>query len=165
MILSPLLRIHPDHPGCRAPAILVKSDLTLDLSRAPDRSVLSSLCAQENIFAPYTASQIRGILKGRARQAACPGVVTPAILDLITDRTTAILSADLRVSIGLLQRSIPGAERAAHTAVTEEDVAAAYGDASITYLRGLVSSLISRERALLPVIATMREEGRMIGRS
>ncbi len=160
-ILSSLLRIYLDYPGCRVSVILVESDLSLDLSRALDRSVTSSLCAQEVFFAPYTATQIRGILKERARQAVYPGVVAPVILDLITDRTTAILPVDLRVGLDLLKRSILRAERAAHPAVTEEDVAAAYGDARVTYLRGLVSGLTGKERALLSLIAEMEEEARV----
>ncbi len=161
-ILSSLLRLYLDHPGCRASVILVESDLTLDISRALDRSVASSLCVQEVFFAPYTANQIRGILRERSRQATYPGVVSPEILDQITDlimdRTTAAEPVDLRVGIDLLKRSILRAERAAHTTVTEDDVAAAYGDARTTHLRGLVSTLTGKERLLLSVIATMTEE-------
>ncbi|KUL01197.1 MAG: Orc1/cdc6 family replication initiation protein [Methanomicrobiales archaeon 53_19] len=160
-ILSSLLRIYLDYPGCRVSVILVESDLSLDLSRALDRSVTSSLCAQEVFFAPYTATQIRGILKERARQAVYPGVIAPGVLNLITDRTTGTLPVDLRVGLDLLKRSILRAERAAHTSVTEEDVAAAYGDARVTYLRGLVSGLTGKERALLSLIAEMEEGARI----
>ncbi len=160
-ILSSLLRIHLDYPGCRVSVILVESDLALDISRRLDPSVLSSLCSEEVFFPPYTANQIRGILRERARQAAYPGVISPEILDLITHRTKSTEPGDLRVGIDLLKRSILRAERAAHTTVTEEDVAAAYGDARLTHLRGLVSVLTEKERTLLSVIAGMVEEGEM----
>ncbi|KUL02260.1 MAG: Orc1/cdc6 family replication initiation protein, partial [Methanomicrobiales archaeon 53_19] len=160
-ILSSLLRIYLDYPGCRSSVILVESNPALDLSRALDRSVTSSLCAQEVFFAPYTANQIRGILKERARQAVYPGVIAPGILDLITERTTGTVPVDIRVGIDLLKGSILRAERAAHTTVTAEDVAAAYGDARVAYLRGLVSGLTGKERALLSLIAEMNEEARV----
>ncbi|MDG6249753.1 AAA family ATPase [Methanocalculus sp.] len=163
-ILSSLLRIHLDYPGCRVSVILVESDLALDISRRLDPSVISSLCSEEVFFPPYTANQIRGILRERARQAAYPGAISPEILDLITHRTKSTEPGDLRVGIDLLKRSILRAERAAHTTVTEEDVAAAYGDARLTHLRGLVSVLTEKERTLLSVIAGMVEESEMAAR-
>ncbi len=163
-ILSSLLRIHLDYPGCRVSVILVESDLALDISRRLDRSVFSSLCSEEVFFPPYTANQIRGILRERARQAAYPGAISPEILDLITHRTKSTEPGDLRVGIDLLKRSILRAERAAHTTVTEEDVAAAYGDARLTHLRGLVSVLTEKERTLLSVIARMVEESEIAAR-
>ena len=92
-ILSSLLRIYLDYPGCRASVILVESDLALDISRRLDRSVLSSLCMEEVFFAPYSAAQIRGILRERARQAVYPAVISPEILDLITDMTASTVWA------------------------------------------------------------------------
>ena len=158
-ILSSLLRIYLDYPGCRASVILVESDLALDISRRLDRSVFSSLCMEEVFFAPYSAAQIRGILQERARQAVYPSVISPEILDLITDMTASTVTGDLRVGIDLLKRSILRAERAGRPAVTDEDVTAAYGDARLTHLRGLVSVLTEKERRLLSVIAGMVEEG------
>jgi len=158
-ILSSLLRIYLDYPGCRASVILVESDLALDISRRLDRSVLSSLCAEEVFFAPYSAVQIRGILRERTRQAVYPSVISPEILDLITDLTASTATGDLRVGIDLLKRSILRAERTGRPAVIEEDVRAAYGDARLTHLRGLVSVLTEKERRLLSVIADMIGEG------
>ena len=147
-ILSSLLRIYLDYPGCRASVMLVESDLALDISRRLDRSVFSSLCMEEVFFAPYSAAQIRGILRERARQAVYPAVISPEILDLITDMTASTGTGDLRVGIDLLKRSILRAERTGRPAVTEEDVAAAFGDARTTHLRGLVSVLTEKERRL-----------------
>ncbi len=163
-ILSSLLRIYLDYPGCRASVILVESDLALDISRRLDPSVFSSLCMEEVFFAPYSAAQIRGILRERARQAVYPAVISPEILDLITDMTASTGTGDLRVGIDLLKRSILRAERTGRPAVTEEDVAAAFGDARTTHLRGLVSVLTEKERRLLSVIAGMVEEGEEAGR-
>jgi orc1/cdc6 family replication initiation protein len=163
-ILSSLLRIYLDYPGCRASVMLVESDLALDISRRLDRSVLSSLCMEEVFFAPYSAAQIRGILRERARQAVYPAVISPEILDLITDMTASTVTGDLRVGIDLLKSSILRAERTGRPAVTEEDVAAAFGDARLTHLRGLVSVLTEKERRLLSVIAGMVEEGEESGR-
>ncbi len=162
-ILSSLLRIYLDYPGCRASVILVESDLALDISRRLDRSVLSSLCMEEVFFAPYSAAQIRGILQERARQAVYPSVISPEILDQITDMTASTVTGDLRVGIDLLKRSILRAERAGRVTVTEEDVTAAYGDARLTHLRGLISVLTEKERRLLSVIAGMVEEGEEAG--
>ncbi|HIJ05891.1 MAG: ORC complex protein Cdc6/Orc1 [Methanomicrobiales archaeon 53_19] len=164
-ILSSLLRIYLDYPGCRASVILVESDLALDISRRLDRSVFSSLCMEEVFFAPYSAAQIRGILRERARQAVYPTVISPEILDLITDMTASTVTGDLRVGIDLLKSSILRAERTGRPAVTEEDVAAAFGDARTTHLRGLVTVLTEKERRLLSVmIAGMVEEGEEAGR-
>ncbi len=164
-ILSSLLRIYLDYPGCRASVMLVESDLALDISRRLDRSVLSSLCMEEVFFAPYSAAQIRGILRERARQAVYPAVISPEILDLITDMTASTVPGDLRVGIDLLKSSILRAERTGRLSVTEEDVAAAFGDARLTHLRGLVSVLTEKERRLLSVIAGMVEEGEEAGRT
>ncbi|MCP1662114.1 MULTISPECIES: AAA family ATPase [Methanocalculus] len=156
-VISSILRMYLDYPGCRASLILVESDLTLDIRQTLDRSVISSLLAEEVFFAPYSPEQVQGILKERVRRAVYPGVLPLEILDLITDKT--IEAGDLRVGIDLLKRSVLRAERAAHITVTEEDVSAAYGDASATHLRGLVSLLTEKERRLLLVITTMIEEG------
>ena len=140
-----------DYPGCRAGVILTESDMDLDLSRAVDGGVYSSLCAEEIYFSPYSGDEIREILKERLRGAVWPGVISPEMLDLIVLKTQK--AADLRVGLDLLKRSVMKAERAARSSVVREDIVYAYGDARIIRLRETVRVLSEKERSLLLIIA------------
>jgi cell division control protein 6 len=153
-VLYSLLRMYLDYPGCRVGVIMCESDMDLNLSRAVDGSVYSSLCAEEVSFPPYSGDEIRAILKERMREAIWPGVISSEMLDLIVLRTQK--AADLRVGLDLLKRSVMKAERAARSTVVREDIVYAYGDASLVRLKETVRVLSEKERCILRVIADLR---------
>jgi cell division control protein 6 len=153
-VLYSLLRMYLDYPGCRVGVIMCESDMDLNLSRAVDGSVYSSLCAEEVSFPPYSGDEIRAILKERMREAIWPGVISAEMLDLIVLRTQK--AADLRVGLDLLKRSVMKAERAARSTVVREDIVYAYGDASLVRLKETVRVLSEKERCILRVIADLR---------
>ncbi|MDO8841352.1 ORC1-type DNA replication protein [Methanocalculus sp.] len=153
-VLYSLLRMYLDYPGCRVSVIMCESDLDLDLSRAVDGSVSSSLCAEEVSFPPYSGDEIRAILKDRMREAIWPGVISAEMLDLIVLQTQK--AADLRVGLDLLKRSVLKAEWAARSTVVREDIVYAYGDASLVRLRETVRVLSDKERCILRIIADLR---------
>ncbi|QYZ78226.1 AAA family ATPase [Methanofollis formosanus] len=86
IVLGPLLRMHEVWPAVRTGVFLTLSSPETDLSRALDPATRSVLQASEVFFPPYTADEVRGILADRVRAGLYPGVMPPAVLDLVVER-------------------------------------------------------------------------------
>ncbi|TAJ43883.1 ORC1-type DNA replication protein [Methanofollis fontis] len=159
-VLASLLRIHEGYPGARAGVLLTLSDVDLDLSTALTPSTLSVLHASEVFFPPYSRQEIRGILADRVRAGLYPGVVPPAILDLMAERTDAC--GDLRVGLDMVRRAALAAEMEARTTVTAEDVHAAYAVSRHLQVGAALGSLNEGERAVLDAVLASAEDEAVI---
>jgi cell division control protein 6 len=156
-VLAGILRMHEGWPGARAGVVLTVSDLDLDFARVLNPATISVLRASEVYFPPYTATEVRGILGDRIRAGLYPGVVAPPVLDLLVERTMAC--GDLRVGIDMVRRAARAAEREGRTAVTEEDVLAAYSLSRHLHLATVVRGLTAGERAVLDAVLAEEREG------
>jgi cell division control protein 6 len=155
-VLAGILRMHEGWPGARAGVVLTVSDPDVDFARVLNPATVSVLRASEVYFPPYTATEVRGILGDRLRAGLYPGVVAPPVLDLLVERTMAC--GDLRVGIDMVRRAARAAERAGRTAVTEEDVLAAYAVSQHVHLQMAVVSLSAGERAVLDAALSLAGE-------
>ncbi|TAJ43610.1 ORC1-type DNA replication protein [Methanofollis fontis] len=156
-VLARILRLHESYPGARTGVVMTDSSTDTDLSRVLDRATYSVLCPNEVAFHPYTAEEVRGILGDRLQVGVYPGVVPPAVLDLVVERTVAC--GDVRVGLHLLNEAVLHAERAGRTAVEVGDVEAAFAVARHTRLTAGVQTLAPQERAVLSVLAGMVRRG------
>lgn len=155
-VLAGILRMHEAWPGARAGVVLTVSDMDVDFSRVLNPATVSVLRASEVYFPPYTAAEVRGILADRIRAGLYPGVVTPAVLDLLVERTMAC--GDLRVGIDMIRRAVLAAEWGARTALTEKDVLAAYAVSQHVHVKMAVDTLSPEERAVLDAALSLEEE-------
>lgn len=155
-VLAGILRMHEAWPGARAGVVLTVSDLDVDFARVLNPATVSVLRASEVYFPPYTAAETRGILADRVKTGLYPGVVAPSVLDLLVERTMAC--CDLRVGIDMIKRAALAAEGEARTALTEEDVLAAYAVSQHVHLRAAVGSLSAGERAVLDAALSLAGE-------
>ncbi|WP_067051114.1 ORC1-type DNA replication protein [Methanofollis ethanolicus] len=156
-VLAPLLRMHEAWPGVRTGVVLTLSSPETDLSRALDPATRSVLQASEVLFPPYTAAEVRGILGDRVKAGLYPGVMPPAVLDLVVERTMAC--GDLRVGLDLVKRAVRAAEGAGRTEVTAGDVLAAYPVSKHLHAALAVRSLTAGERAVLDAALALEGEG------
>ncbi|MDD4256098.1 MAG: ORC1-type DNA replication protein [Methanofollis sp.] len=156
-VLAPLLRMHEAWPGVRTGVVLTLSTPEADLSRALGPSTLSVLQASEVLFPPYTAAEVRGILADRVKAGVYPGVVPPAVLDLVVERTMA--SGDLRIGLDLVKRAVLTAEKEARTEVTAGDVLSAFAVSRHLHLAVAVEALAPAERAVLHAVLREEREG------
>lgn len=157
IVLGPLLRMHEVWPTVHTGVFLTLSSPETDLSRALDPATRSVLQASEVFFPPYTADEVRGILADRVRAGLYPGVMPPAVLDLVVERVMA--TADLRVGLDLIERSTLTAETAARTSVTTEDVHTAFAVSRHLSLSTAVQTLSAPERTVLEAIVAEAREG------
>ncbi|EJG06170.1 orc1/cdc6 family replication initiation protein [Methanofollis liminatans DSM 4140] len=149
-LLAGILRMHEGYPGTRAGVMLVVSDVDVDLVRCLDPATRSVLQASEVYFPLYTPEEIRGILADRIRAGLYPGVVPPAVLDLLVERTHAC--GDLRVGPEMIRRAALAAEMDARREVEAADVLAAYAASLNLQVERAVRSLDAGERAVLDSI-------------
>ncbi|TAJ45562.1 ORC1-type DNA replication protein [Methanofollis fontis] len=156
-VLTALLRMHEGYPGTKAGVFLTLSGMDPDLSRCLTPSTLSVLHASEVFFPPYSRQEIRGILADRIRAGLYPGVVPPAVLDLMAERTDAC--GDLRVGLDMVRRAAGAAERAGRRAVTAEDVHAAHAASRHLRLEMAVDSLDAADREVLDAVLSIWREG------
>ncbi|MGC9436313.1 MAG: ORC1-type DNA replication protein [Methanomicrobiales archaeon] len=152
-VLYPLLRLYEEHHGARSGVIATTSDMDLDFDRELDPAVASSFRPTEVFFPPYTAGEVREILKARITTGLYPGVVPPGRLDVVVARTMA--TGDLRVGLDLLKRAVLAAEREGRYEVEEEDVRKAFEVSKHVHLAATVKTLSAAERQVLAVIAAM----------
>ncbi|MDD4255770.1 MAG: ORC1-type DNA replication protein [Methanofollis sp.] len=156
-VLAPLLRMHEAWPGARTGVVLTLSTPEADLSRALDRATRSVLQASEIVFPPYTAEEVRGILAERVRAGLYPGVMPPAVLDLVVER--AMACGDLRVGLDVVKRAVRAAEREARAVVTAGDVLAAFAVSRHLHVAMAVRALTAGERAVLDAALAEEREG------
>ncbi|WP_067048863.1 ORC1-type DNA replication protein [Methanofollis ethanolicus] len=156
-VLAPLLRMHEAWPGVRTGVVLTLSAPETDLARTLDPATRSVLQASEILFPPYAAAEVRGILADRIRAGLYPGVVPPAVLDLLVERTDAC--GDLRVGLDMIRRAALAAEREARTVVTTGDVLAAFAVSRHLHVAMAVRALTAGERAVLDVVLALEREG------
>jgi len=157
-VLAAILRLHESSPGARTGVWMTVSCPALDLLRNLDRATFSVLCPNEVAFPPYTAAEVRGIMGERMQVGLYPGVVPPVVMDLLVERTMAC--GDLRIGLDLVKRSVLAAEEAARTAVTVEDVLAAFEISRHLYAAMAVRSLTAGDRAVLDAVLALAREGR-----
>lgn len=156
-VISSLIGMESEYPGCRAGVIMTTSDMQPDFPRIVDLPFSSTICSREIPFPPYTAEEIREILRLRVREGVLPGVISSGVLDLIVRETE--VAGDLRVGIDLLKRSVLRAEREERGAVLREDILLAYGNFRLLHLKKKVQGLSEEERAILLRVHLLEERG------
>lgn len=156
-VLAAVLRLHESYPGARTGVWMTLSCPAFDLLRDLDRATFSVLCPNEVAFPPYTAEEVRGILGERVLVGLYPGVVPPVTMDLLVERTMAC--GDLRIGLDMVKRAALAAEREARTAVTVEDVLAAYSLSRHLHAEMTVGALTAGERAVLDAVLAVGQEG------
>jgi cell division control protein 6 len=152
-VLYAILRSHETYKHVRIGVIVVTSDLDIDLERSLDARVASVFQPQTIHFAPYTASEIAGILSQRVMQGLYPNVLAEELLDRIIDRT--MKCGDIRIGLDLIKRSVMNAEKAARMNVTNEDVTQAFTASRDLRLAELISVLSTDEANVLFQLAEM----------
>jgi len=86
-----------------------------------DPRTKSSLCEQEAVYAPYNASELKGILKNRAEIAFKKGVVDDSAINAAA-AVAAKESGDARTAVMLLLRAGELTDFAKKTKVTDKEV-------------------------------------------
>jgi cell division control protein 6 len=150
-VLYTLLRAHETFPGFRAGVIAILSEPAL--SYVFDPRVGSVFQAEEVSFPLYSVEEIRDILDRRVQLGFYPGVVSPEIVDVVSDLTER--AGDLRVGIDLLKRSGMEAERRASRTVSKEDVDRARERSGLVHLSSALKPLREDELLLLGLAAEM----------
>ena len=159
-VLYTLLRAHESYPGTKIGVITVISDMSVDLMQTVDARVASVFQPTDIYFPPYGEDEIYEILHQRVKEGFYPGVISDAMLTLITEQT--LKGGDLRVGIDLLKRAGLNAEKDARRSVEREDVCRAYEVSKYLHLKATVRALRPEERALLRLITERsREEKEM----
>lgn len=159
-VLYILLRAHEAYPGTKIGVITVISDMSVDLMQKVDARVASVFQPTDIYFPPYDEEEIKEILRQRVKQGFYPGVISEAMLTLITEQT--LKGGDLRVGIDLLKRAGLNAEKDARRSVERDDVCRAYEVSKYLHLMATIRALLPEERALLRLIAERsREEKEM----
>ena len=156
-VLYTLLRAHESYPGTRIGVITIISDMTVDLMSEVDPRVSSVFRPTDIYFPPYDEEEIHEILSQRVRQGLYPGVLSDAMLDLVTEQT--MKSADLRVGIDLLKRAALNAENDARRSVEMDDISRAYEVSKYLHLAASVRTLKDDEKTLLRIIAERSQAG------
>jgi cell division control protein 6 len=150
-VLYILLRAHESYPGTKIGVITVISDMSVDLMQKVDARVASVFQPTDIYFPPYDEEEIKEILRQRVKQGFYPGVISEAMLTLITEQT--LKGGDLRVGIDLLKRAGLNAEKDARRSVERDDVCRAYEVSKYLHLMATIRALLPEERALLRLIA------------
>jgi len=99
-LLYELTRINESDSKAKLSLIGISNDLTL--KERLDARVLSSLCGEEVVFTPYTASELYDILQERVAFAFRHGVVSRGVIRLCAARA-AIEHGDARKALDLLR--------------------------------------------------------------
>ncbi|HJJ96749.1 MAG TPA: ORC1-type DNA replication protein [Methanocorpusculum sp.] len=159
-VLYALLRSHETYEHVRFGVIVIISDPDVDLERTLDARVASVFRPQIIHFAPYTASEIAGILSQRVMQGLYPNVLSADLLDRIVDRT--MKCGDIRIGLDLIKRSVMNAERAARMNVTDDDVTQAFSISRDLRLVELVRVLSADEANVLFRLAEMTNDADII---
>jgi cell division control protein 6 len=99
-LLYELTRINESNSKAKLSLIGISNDLTL--KDRLDARVLSSLCGEEVVFTPYTASELYDILQERIALAFRDGAVSQAVTKLCAARA-AVEHGDARRALDLLR--------------------------------------------------------------
>jgi cell division control protein 6 len=156
-VVARILRLHESYPGARTGVVMTDSSTNTSFSRVLDPATYSVLCLNEISFPHYTAEEVRGILGDRLRVGVYPGVVPPAVLNLVVEHTVAC--GDVRVGLHLLKDTVLHAERAGRSVVEAGDVEAAVAVARRARIASGVQVLTPQERTVLSVLADMARRG------
>lgn len=159
-ILYAFLRSHETYEHVKIGVIVIISDPDVDLERSLDARVASVFRPQIIHFAPYTASEIAGILSQRVMQGLYPNVLSDELFDRIVDRTTKC--GDIRIGLDLIKRSVMNAEKAARMNVTDDDVTQAFSISHDLRLAELVRVLSAEEADVLFQLAEMTNDADII---
>ncbi|QYZ78637.1 ORC1-type DNA replication protein [Methanofollis formosanus] len=154
-VLIRILRLHEFYPGARTGVVMTDSSMDLPLHHILDPSTWSSLQASTISFPPYSADEVRSILADRVRAGVYPGVVPPAVLDDVAERTVG--TADLRIGMDLMKGAVHHAERAGQKTVTVGDVETVFAVVMRTRLASTVQTLTPTEQSVLAVLAGMAD--------
>ncbi|MBR4987601.1 MAG: ORC1-type DNA replication protein [Methanocorpusculum sp.] len=154
--LYPLLRMHEIFPSINFGLIIIISDPEIDLQNSLEIRVQSTFHPEVIQYPPYSAREIAGILNERVKQGLYPKVLGPELLDIIIAHV--MKHGDVRLGLDLIKRSVLYAEKAARTAVIEEDIAKAVEASRDLHLEMLISSLADDERLVLRIAAELFSE-------
>lgn len=86
-VLHVLLRMHETWPGVRVSVVAVVNSPYSDLCSTPNTHILSAFPPAENMFPPFRADEIRGILRDRVQRGLSPGVMSDEVFALVVKRT------------------------------------------------------------------------------
>ncbi len=159
-VLYPLLRSHEAYENVRIGVIVIISDPDVDLEAALDARVSSVFRPQIIHFAPYTASEVAGILSQRVVQGLYPNVLGGELFDRIVDRT--MRCGDIRIGLDLIKRSVMNAEKSARMTVSDGDVTAAFSISRDLRLADLVRVLSEEEADVLFKLAEMTNDADIV---
>ncbi len=149
--LYSILRAHEEQGGAKIGAIVISSDLDMDILDELDGRVQSVFRPEDIYFPKYDEPEIAEILSERAKRGFHDGVITAPVLDRVAE-LTAEQGGDLRVGIDLLRRAGLKAEMRASRTVEHQDVEAAYENSKYVHLSRRLQELSESETALVEVI-------------
>ncbi|MGQ4833259.1 MAG: ORC1-type DNA replication protein [Candidatus Asgardarchaeia archaeon] len=118
-ILYDLTRINSSLDNARVSIIGISNDLKF--KEYLDPRVLSSLSEEEIVFPPYTANELKDILKERAALGIYENAITPGVINLCA-AYAAREHGDARRALDLLRVSAEIAEREGADKITEDHV-------------------------------------------
>ncbi|MDU9376009.1 hypothetical protein McpSp1_05960 [Methanocorpusculaceae archaeon Sp1] len=159
-VLYALLRSHEAYENVRIGVIVIISDPDVDLESSLDARVASVFRPQIIHFAPYTASEVAGILSQRVVQGLYPNVLANELFDRIVDRT--MKCGDIRIGLDLIKRSVMSAEKSARMNVSDDDVTAAFSVSRDLRLADIVRVLSDDEAAVLFQLAEMTNDADIV---
>ena len=155
-IIARLSRMHLDFPDVHITIIAIVNEPEYDIDTLLEASTRSRFRHTEIPFPFYSKEQMLAILTDRAGEGYCPNVISPELIQEITD--VAFSSGDLRIGMDLLCRSGLHAEKAGRTTIEEQDVRAVTDDAKNLHLFHMTGALTLPEQDLLTFIADQPEE-------
>jgi len=154
-ILYNLTRINQNLPNARLSLIGISNSTIF--TETLDPRVKSTLSEEEIIFAPYNASQIKDILKERAKQAFKKGVLKPGVIEKCA-ALAAQEHGDARKALDLLRISAELAERRGKRTTTIEDVDKAEGKLDQDRTVEIIKTQPKQSLAILATIMKMSEK-------
>ncbi len=123
-VLHVLLRMHETWPGVKVGVVAIVNSPYSNLCSTPEVSTFSIFHPTENMFPPFRADEIRGVLRDRVQRGLSPGVMSDEVFALVVKRT--IECGNIRMGLSLLRRAVTIAEQDGRRTVTREDVCTAY---------------------------------------
>jgi len=157
-ILYTLTRINEDLRQSRVSIIGISNNLNI-LDYLEPR-VRSSLGAEELIFEPYNAIQLRDILDNRSREAFYPGALEDNVLSLCS-AFAAQENGDARKALDLLRVSAELAERDHSPKLTELYVKLAQKKIETDRVQQVVKTLPLQSKIVLYSILQLKLSGRI----
>ncbi len=129
-----------------------------EVKKLLDARSKSSLYENEIIFAPYTAIQIKEILKDRSKVGLAEGTLDESALNLISV-ITANESGDARFALRLLEKSAEIAEMNKKDKITDLEVEEARKNIEIDIIKSIISKLPENHKLVLLAIALIAQRG------